>query len=245
MRFAHVTLATIVASLLVLPGCGPRQKNISVKKPSTQKTIMFEETKDGITLSLKEVNAATLDSIAIDSKARLQKNGILPIELTVTNNTTSRITFSPLPKNIPFAAPHKIKSALHTRAYYLVPAVLATTLVLTAITGVCAVLYAGLSVYYASISTLAAYSIMIFPTGGVLLLGSGGSLLLHKKLDQDYKKINSALCNKKLITVAPNNQFKAILLLDEKKLPAQFDVNVHHFSENTSFSVPTIQNITA
>lgn len=241
MKSFQLSLATIVTALLILPACGPQKRHVSSKKPLVQKTILFEETKDGITLKLTQADTLTLEDIAPGTKTKLAQNGILPIELTVTNNSSSHLRFCPLQKNIPFAAPHKVRAALHSRAYYLVPAILVTTLFLT-LTGICAAFYIttlglgnmGTSIFFYSI---------LFPTGGMLMLGSGGSLLLHKKLDKNYQKMNKALCHKSQVTIEPNNQFKAILLLDAHKLPSEFDVHVHDANHTaTVFNIPTVVN---
>lgn len=241
MKFAQFSIPTLMGLVLLLPGCGAPHKQVMRKPTTPLHTVNFQQSKDGIVLKIVEIPKDELEKIIPKGKKRLNAANILPVQITVANLNTSAIRLSPFQKNIPFAPASKVRSALHGKRYYLVPIGIAVTAALTAATGICAVLYAGLSAIYGGISTLAMISIMTIPTGGVLLLGAGGSLLLHKKLDADYQKMSKAIRCSQCIFLQPQEEFKALLLLDMNNLNTPFDIHVHNTAQTkTTFTIPVI-----
>ncbi|CAN5156619.1 hypothetical protein BH09DEP1_BH09DEP1_8290 [soil metagenome] len=236
MTFAQFSIPTLMGLVMLLPGCGAQRKQTARPPVISHKTVQYQETKDGISLVAQEMSSGDFQKTFGKNKDKLSKNGIVPVQITVTNNNPEPIRFSPSQKNIPFADYRKVRSTLQNS--FLWPAGIAcgiATLVATGLTG-------GLTIAFAAISAYWGGWIMLLPTCGVFIFGSGCSAVLVTKSYKNVQEVTRKIDVNYSVPVLPNQDVMAILFLDAAKLESSFDIHIHNASlTKTTFTIPVIK----
>lgn len=233
MKFLRTTTATIVACLLLLPACGPQYQKAQLK-PLDTKTSSYQETKNGITLNAK-VLCPQESKTVFGSKGRyLEKSGIIPVQISIVNNSGETISFEPTKANAPFAASKKVFSILNSNAKGSVGAILALGGLLTLFTGIGGLAAFGLYAFTGH----AIYLLGLLPVTGALITTSTTSVYYYKKIEtsnvalaRDIKAMSQA------ISIAPGKTLDTVLFLDKAQFNGTLSVPLNASLSSTTFNI--------
>ena len=233
MKFLHTTTATIVACLFLLPACGPQYKKAQLKSLDT-KTACYQETKNGITLSANTLNTKEL-GVVFGSKGRyLEKSGIIPVQISIANNSSETLQFDPTKINAPFAASKKVASVLSSNASRTASGIIvagAFAFLLTGLAGaLCGALYA--------ITGQALWTLGFIPAASVLIITPTSSVYYYNKISSsnvalahDIKTMSQA------ISIAPNQTLDTVLFLDKAQFNGTFFIPLNAPLSSTTFNI--------
>lgn len=231
MKFAYITSATAVAYLLLLPACVPQYKQTKLIALNTQ-IADYQETKNSIFLKARILIPKESQTIFGHRGKYLHTAGIIPVQLSVTNNTVEELTLNPI--NAPLANSYKVISTLKTNKRTTVGALLALGGVFTLFTGVGGFVAVGM---YA-LTGQALYLLGLLPMTGVIISTSTGAMYVHKQVESANQAIVEDIHSlSSVATIAPGTTLDTVLFLDKANYNQAFSVSLKGALIDTTFTV--------
>ena len=236
MQFLRTTTATIVACLLLLPACGPQYKKAQLK-PLDTKTASYQETKNGITLNAKVLCPQETRTV-FGSKGRyLEKSGIIPVQISIANNSSETLQFDPTKINAPFADSKKVASALSSNPSRTASGIVVVgtfAFLLTGLFGGVAILAYAFSGGTSQIICL----LFLLPAAGTLILTPTYSVYYYKKINSSntavQRDIKSML---HAVSIAPNQTLDTVLFLDKAQFNGTLSLSLNAPLSSTTFTI--------
>lgn len=156
MTFSRVTLATVVACLVLLPACGPQYKRSQL--PQLNETSVSQKTKNNITVSAHHLDRSEIQHTFGVRGRKLGYYGLCPIQLSIKNESKDSVIFDPEKVTIPYANHADVAYCLQNRTVLTTASLLGIGLLATGavylctlpfvvwyhLTGFGVVMYAGL-----------------------------------------------------------------------------------------------------
>jgi hypothetical protein len=236
MNYSRITAACIAASILLLPACGPQYKPRALK-PLSQKTVQYEETKNDITVRANPIPKAELNEIFGGQGANLAHAPIVPIQISIQNNSNNTLTFDPRKSTIAFADHQLVASYLQHSTFLKGSSIIVLGLI------------AAGAVYTFTFPFMVAWAFFgsyfyLMATGmaamtGILVLTPAVSIFYVKKAAVTNHKIEHDVKSKtisEITNIGPNEELDAILFADKKSFKNNFEITLEN--EETREEIP-------
>lgn len=214
MIFNRFSSATIVASLLLLPACGPQHGNLQREPINAVRT---QHTQNDISASAYHMNRADIHQTFGTRGRKLGYYGLCPIQLHIKNNSNTAYIFDPTKTTIEYADHATVANCLKNNT------VRDTTIIATlglAATGI-ACLYTlpfALWFYITGIGTASLY-IGLSSVTGMLIVTPAASIYYAKQAYRANQEITHSMKNMAVThtRIIPTGQELEVVLFTKKE----------------------------
>lgn len=134
MNFTRFTVATIVASLFLLPACGPQYQ-----KPQLQSfdNAHAYQTKNDISVAAHHMTRTDIQHTFGTRGRKLGYYGLCPIQLSIKNESTDALIFDPAQCTIEYANHADVAACLQNRTVFTTASLLGIGLLATGAIYIC------------------------------------------------------------------------------------------------------------
>lgn len=235
MTFAHLTCTAIIASLLLLPACGPQDQKPQLKLLKS-KTTHYQETKNGITVNSNILTPRESQAVFGPRGKYLAKHGIMPLQISIINKSNDRLEFDSAQLHAPRADNKKVISCLTSNTSRSVCSIVALGGLLTFLTGIVGLGFWGMYAFTGH----ATYLLGLLPVTAAIIGTSTGSIYTYKQVNSS----NTAIIHEiraltQPTTIEPGQTLDTLLFLDKSQFDKDqiFSMAVKSNTGNTTFTI--------
>lgn len=220
------TLLLSLGVLLVIPACGPKYQSKQLK-PLNTRSAQFEQTKDNVTLRVKQLNKQETNALFDNRASELftKNNPIVPLQITITNNSAKDLLFNKKTFTLDICNEHDVISRI---TFYDPTGRVLVKRTLSAL---------GLGISGLGIYPAAWLAVFIPPLGITLCYGLAGTFIYscysfitsdneYDKCEKENIKIDDDFTHKTIegnsVVIKANNEFTALLFANGKTFKPNF-----------------------